>query len=166
MRRIRLTATEQAHLEQLFQTTHDRRRRDRCQAIVMAHRGRKRTTIAPDLRGHRTTVRLWLKQYAAQGVEGIQLPWGPRPRGRIPETLAPTMQEWVKAGPQGGGLDRAHWTYEALATYLSQSPGMAVKRTAMRGFCPRHDIRPSRPTYRSRRGDPEQQQAARAELTA
>jgi hypothetical protein len=47
MRRIRLTATEQAHLEQLFKTTHDRRLRDRCQAIVMAHRGRKRKTIVP-----------------------------------------------------------------------------------------------------------------------
>jgi predicted ArsR family transcriptional regulator len=62
MRHIRLTATEQAHLEQLFQTTHDRRLRDRCQAIVMAHRGRKRKTIAQDLGVHRMTVRLWLTQ--------------------------------------------------------------------------------------------------------
>ena len=73
MRRIRLTATEQAHLEQLFKTTNDRRLRDRCQAIIMAHRGRKRKTIAQDLGVHRTTVRLWLKQYDEQGLEGIQI---------------------------------------------------------------------------------------------
>ena len=73
MRRIRLTAAEQAHLAQLFKTTNDRRLRDRCQAIVMAHRGRKRKTIAQDLGVHRTTVRLWLKQYDEQGVEGIQI---------------------------------------------------------------------------------------------
>jgi CENP-B N-terminal DNA-binding domain. len=166
MRRIRLTATEQAHLEQLCKTTNDRRLRDRCQAIVMAHRGRKRKTIAQDLGVHRTTVRLWLKQYDEQGVEGIQIHWGPRQRGRIPETLAPTIQEWVKAGPQGCGLDRANWTYEELATYLYQSMGIAVKRTAMRVFCQRHDIRPYRPTYRYLRGNPEKQQAARADLTA
>ena len=123
MRRIRLTATERAYLEQLFKTTNDRRLRDRCQAIVMAQRGRKRKTIAQDLGGHRTTVRLWRKQYDAQGVEGLQIHGGPRQRGRIPETLAPTIQEWGKAGPQGCGLDRAHWTCEELATYLYQSTG-------------------------------------------
>jgi hypothetical protein len=31
-------------------------------------------------------------------------------------------------------------------------------------FCQRHDIRPSRPTYRYLRGDPEKQQAAQGEL--
>lgn len=132
----------------------------------MAHRGRKRKTIAQELGGHRTTVRLWLKQYAEQGVEGIQSHWGPRQRGRIPETLAPTIQEWVKAGPHGGGLDRANWTYEEWATYLSQSTGIAVKRTAMRVVCQRHAIRPYRPTYRYLRGNPEKQQAARDDLSA
>jgi hypothetical protein len=41
MQRIRLTATEQAQLEQIFKMTDDRRLRDRCQAVLMAHRGRK-----------------------------------------------------------------------------------------------------------------------------
>src|SRR5215475_12178854 len=104
MQRIRLTATEQAHLEQLFKITPDRRLRDRCQAILMAHRRRKRKTIAQDLGVHRTTVRLWLKQYHAQGLEGLQIQWGPRQASRIPEALAPTIQDWVKEGPQGCGL--------------------------------------------------------------
>ena len=38
MRRIRLTTTEQVHVEHLFKTTPDRRRRDRCQAVLMATR--------------------------------------------------------------------------------------------------------------------------------
>ena len=48
MRRIRLTATEQTPLDQLFNTTADRRLRDRCQAVLMASRGRKRQTMAQD----------------------------------------------------------------------------------------------------------------------
>jgi transposase len=166
MRRIRLTATEQGQLEQIFKTTDDRRLRDRCQAVLMAHRGRKRKMIAQDLGVHRTTVRLWLKQYQEQGLPGLAIHWAPGQPGRLPETLAPTIQRWVQEGPQGCNLDRANWTYEELATHLYRTTGIEVKRTAMRVFCHRHDIRPYRPTYRYLRGNPEKQQAAQEELTA
>ena len=166
MRRIRLTTTEHAHLEHVFKTTLDRRLRDRCHAVLMAHRGRKRKAIAQDLGVHRTTVRLWLKQYQDQGLTGRQIQWAPGQPGRIPETWAPTIQAWVQAGPQSCGLDRANWTDEELATYLYQTTGIEVKRTAMRVFCQRHDLRPYRPTYRSLRGDPAKQQAAQGELAA
>ena len=108
MRRIRLTATEQTQLEQIFKTTDDRRLRDRCQAVLMAHRGRKRKTIAQDLGVHRTTVRLWLKQYQERGMAGLQIHWAPGQVGHIPETWASTIQAWVHDGPQGCGLDRAN----------------------------------------------------------
>jgi transposase len=166
MRRIRLTVTEQAHLEHTFKTTNNRRLRDRCQAVLMASRGRKRTTIAQDLGVYRTTVRRWLKQYHERGLAGLQIHWAPGRPGRIPETLAPTIQGWVKGGPQGCGLDRANWTYEELAAYLYQTTGIEVKRTAMRDFCQRHGVRPYRPTYHYLRGDPQQQQTARDELEA
>jgi transposase len=132
----------------------------------MAGRGRKRKAIAQDLGVHRTTVRLWLKQYLARGIEGLTIHWAPGQQGRIPTTLAPTIQRWVKEGPQSCGLDRANWTYEELATYLYQTTGITVKRTAMRDFCQRHSMRPYRPTYRYLRGDPEEQRVAQEELTA
>ena len=147
MQRIQLTATAQAQLEHTFKTTTDRRLRDRCQAVLMASRGRKRRTIAQDLGVHRTTVRRWLTHYHERGLAGLQIQWAPGQPGRIPETLAPTIQEWVKAGPEGCGLDRANWTYEELATYVYQATGIEVQRTAMRDFCQRHSIRPYRPTY-------------------
>jgi transposase len=166
MRRIRLTATEQAQLEHTFKATSDRRLRDRCQAVLMASRGRKRRAIAQDVGVHRTTVRRWLTQYHARGVAGLQIQWAPGQPGRIPETLAPTIQGWVQGGPQGCGLDRANWTDEELAAYLYQTTGIEVKRTAMRDFCQRHGMRPYRPTYHYLRGDPQKQQAAREELEA
>jgi transposase len=129
-------------------------------------RGRKRQTIAQDLGVHRTTVQLWLQHYHARGIEGLQIQWAPGQPRRIPETLVPTIQAWVKAGPAGCGLDRAHWTYEGLATYVYQTTGIAVKRTAMWDFCQHYDMRPYRPTYRYLRGDPEEQRVARDELEA
>jgi hypothetical protein len=104
MRRIRLTTAAQAQLEHIFKTTTDRRLRDRCQAVLMASRGRRRRIIAQDVGVHRTTVRRWLTHYHAQGVPGLQIHWAPGQPGRIPETLAPTIQGWVQDGPQGCGL--------------------------------------------------------------
>jgi hypothetical protein len=97
----------------------------------MASRGRKRQTIAQDLGVHRTTVRLWLKQYHERGVTGLQIHWARGQAGRIPEMLAPTIQAWVKDGLQSCGLDRANWTYEELATYLYQTTGIQGDRTIL-----------------------------------
>jgi len=53
-----------------------------------------------------------------------------------------------------------------LAVYLYQTTGIEVRRTAMRDFCQRHGIRPSRPTYHYLRGAPQKQPEAREELAA
>lgn len=166
MLRIEVTAAEQAELEHTFKTTSERHLRDRCQAVLMASRGRKRKAIAQDLGVPRTTVRRWLTPYQPHGVAGLAIQWAPGPPGRIPEALAPTLQQWGKDGPQSCGLDRANWTYEELAAYLYHTTGIEVQRTAMRVFCQRHDIRPYRPTYRYRRGDPDKRRVARQELEA
>jgi transposase len=164
MFRIQLSAEEQATVEQRFKATADRRIRNRCQAVLMAHRGRKRQAIAEDLGVHRTTVKKWLDQYRARGLEGLKVQRAPGKPQRIPEALAPTIVDWVKGGPQRCGLNRANWTYEALAVQVYRTTGIVIKRTAMREFCQRHQIRPYRPTYRYLRGDPQRQAAAKAEL--
>ena len=166
MQRITLSATDQAELEHTFKTTPDCRLRERCQAVLMASRGRKRKAIAQDLGVHRTTIRLWLKQYQQHGLAGLKIQWAPGQPGRIPEALAPTLQQGLKEGPQSCGLDRANWTYEELASHLYRTTGIEVRRTAMRVFCQRHGIRPYRPTYHYLRGDPEKQRVARQELEA
>lgn len=164
MNRIHLSEAEEQALEETFKRTPDRRLRERCQAVLMAARGRSRHQIAEDLGVHRSTVWLWLKHYLANGIEGLVIQWAPGKARRIPDELAPTIVEWVKQGPSGCGLDRANWTYEELAHYLYHQTGIEVKTTAMREFCQRHQIRPYRPTYRYLRGDGEKQAQAREEL--
>src|SRR4029450_8043428 len=123
MRRSDLTRQAQETLESTFQQTSDRRLRDRCQAVLMASRGRKRSAIAQDLGVHRSTVLSWLKQYQAHGFAGLHIPWAPgRPR-RIPADLALTIQGWITGGPQSCGLARANWPYEELAVSLYQHTG-------------------------------------------
>jgi transposase len=164
MYRITLTPNEEHRLEQTFKTTSDRRLRDRCQAVLMAARGRARHLIAQDLGVHRTTLRLWLQSYRGHGLPGLRIQWAPGQPRRIPTELAPKIVAWVKGGPAGCGLQRANWTYAELADYLYTQTGIRVRETAMREFCHRHQIRPYRPTYRYLRGDPIRQAAARAEL--
>src|SRR5919198_5346842 len=91
MYRVALTQSEEQELEQTFKTTPDRRLRDRCQAVLMAARGRARHRIAQDLGVHRTTLQLWLRGYRERGVQGLKLQWAPGPPRRIPAALAPTI---------------------------------------------------------------------------
>jgi transposase len=146
MRRMRRTTAEQEQVDHLFKTTNERRLRDRCQAVLMASRGRQRQTIAQAVGGHRTTVRLWRKHSHERDLEGLQSHWAPGQPRRMPAMVVPTLQAWVTAGPAGGGLDRANWTDAELATYGSQPLGIPVKRTARRDLCQRPDSRPYRPT--------------------
>jgi transposase len=164
LHRIQLSKAEKQHLEQTFQQTADRRLRERCQAVLMAARGRRRNQIAQDLGVHRATVWQWLRCYRTEGLEGLKIQWAPGKPRRIPEELAPTIIDWVKRGPVGCGLDRANWTYPELAVQLYRETGIEVKTTAMREFCQRHRIRPYRPTYRYLRGNPAKQAQARDDL--
>jgi transposase len=164
MIRIRLTPAEREELERTFKSTPDRRLRGRCQAVLMAERGRRRGQIAEDLGGHRASVHRWLRAYQAGGLAGLTIRWAAGPPPRIPEERAETILAWVRDGPQGCGLERANWTYAELAAHLYHVHGIEVRATAMRTFCHRHGVRPYRPTYRDLRGDAERQEAARQEL--
>jgi transposase len=165
MYRIVLSSTQEQELEQVFKSTEDGRLRTRCQAVLMAARGRARHDIAQDLGVHRTTLRLWLLNYRAHGLAGLPIQWAPGPQARIPEEVASRIVAWVKEGPASCGLQRANWTYAELATYLFQQTGITVGETTMREFCHRQQIRPYRPTYRYLRGNPQRQAQAQSELT-
>jgi transposase len=166
MIKLRLNTQECRQLEDLFKVTPDRRLRARCQAVLMAARGRRHRHMAEDLGVSVRTLQRWLNTYHARGLAGLQIRWASGRAAKIPEAWAPEILTWIQAGPAGCGLDRANWTYEELATHLYQTTGIAVRRTAMRDFCQRHGIRPYRPTYHYLRGDPQKQQVAREELAA
>jgi transposase len=165
---ITITLNDHARqqLETVFKTTGDRRLRDRCQALLMADRGRRHQHIADDLRVSPRTLQRWLHAYRTGGLDGLTIHWAPGRAPRIPDELAPEILTWVQHGPAGCGLDRANWTAAELATYLYHTKGIAVSERTMRAFCTKHGVRPYRPTYQYLKGDPDEQEAARQDLDA
>jgi transposase len=164
--RLRLGADDQPCRQETFQTTPDRRLRDRCQAILMAARGRRHRLIAEDLGISGRTRPRWLNTDQAGGLAGLTIQWAAGRVPHMPAALAPAMLTWVKHGPAGCGLDRANWTSAELATHLSRTHGMAVSESTRRSFCATPGVRPYRPTYRDLKADPVQQTAARQDLQA
>lgn len=161
---ITLNDHARQQLETTFKTAANRRLRDRCQAILMADRGRRHHQIAADLQVTPRTLQRWLQAYRTGGLGALTIQWAPGRTPLIPDELAPEILTWVKQGPAGCGLDRANWTAAELATSLDQSTGIAVSERPMRAFCTRHGVRPYRPTSQYLKGDPDQQAAARQAL--
>ena len=130
--------------EETFHPTHDRRLRDRCQAILMAARGRRHRQIAEDLGMRVRTRQRWLNADHARGVEGRPILWASGHVPYIPEALAAAILAWVTQGPMGCGLDHANWTHAELAASLYRTKGIAVSESTMRASCRKHGVRPYR----------------------
>jgi transposase len=166
MMTIHLNEGERRRLEDTFRTTQDRRLRDRCQAMLMAARGRRHRQIAEDLGISVRTLQRWLNAYQADGLDGLLIQWASGRPPHIPEALASEILAWVRQGPAGCGLDRANWTDAELATHLYRTKGIAISESTMRAYCTKHGVRPYRPTYRYLKADPAGQSAAQQDLQA
>jgi transposase len=156
MIKITLREQERRQLEDVFKTTSDARLRTRCQAVLMAHRGRWHRHIAEDLGVHVRTLQRWLRAYQQTRLTGLTLRWRSGRRARIPAAMAPEILGWILQGPSGCGLERANWTSAELATQLYRTHGVTVSASTMRAFCASSGVRPYRPTYRYLNADPAQ----------
>lgn len=164
MIRIQLPQAEADRLEELFQSTGDRKLRDRLQIVLMAHRGRPRQDIAQDLGVHRRSVSRWLNTYCAGGLDALRPRKARGNEAKIPAALADEVRRLVLEGPAKQGLDRANWTHEELADYLFKAHGIQTSRSAVQRFCHKIDIRLYRPTYRYLRGNPDEQAQAKEDI--
>jgi len=163
---IKLSEDHCQRLEGTFHTTPDRRLRNRCQAILMAARGRRHRQIAEDLGISVRTLQRWLNVYQSKGVDGLPIQWASGRTPRIPESWAAEIVAWVTQGPAGCGLDRANWTYAELTAHLYRMQGLAVSESTLRTYCAKRGVRPYRPTYRYLKADPARQAAAQQDLQA
>jgi transposase len=164
--RIQLPETEAGRLEQAFRQATDRKLRDRIPIVLMAHRGRPHQEIATDRAVSTRSVRRRLNAYLDGGLDALRPRKAPGRAPKIPDRLGPEMRRWVLDGPAAVGLDRANWTHAELADQLRKAHGISASQSAVSRFCRTRGIRTYRPTYRSVRGDPEEQAAAAEDLAA
>ncbi|WIG94545.1 helix-turn-helix domain-containing protein [Myxococcus sp. SDU36] len=85
MSRLQLTEEQGSELAACFRTTEDRRLRDRCQAVLMAARGRPQQQIAEDLGTTVRNVQRFLARCRARGLDGLKIQWAPGKTPLIPE---------------------------------------------------------------------------------
>jgi hypothetical protein len=72
MIRIQLPPAEVERLEQTFRSADDRKRRDRLQIVLLAHRGRPHQDIVADLCINRRSVTQWRNAYLERRLDGLR----------------------------------------------------------------------------------------------
>ncbi|TNE31739.1 MAG: helix-turn-helix domain-containing protein [Bacteroidetes bacterium] len=164
MRKVELTDSEFEELREVYKTTWDVRLRERVQALLMAHRGKKRMDIAEDLLVCTSTIRRWFRAWDEGGLKGLEIEWSEGRPPLISDDYAEQIISWVKESPTSCRLDRANWTFAELAQHFYREHGIQVSETAMREFCHKHGVYPYRPSYRFLRGDKVKQEKAKMEL--
>jgi transposase len=125
-----MTSDEIEAIERLARSrTEPARAVERARMIWLARGGGKAPAIAKELGVVPATVRLWIKRFNAEGVEGLQ----DRPRSGHPPTYTKEQVGEVIAAalskPQELGQPFASWTLDRLEAYLNEVKGIPIKRS-------------------------------------
>lgn len=164
MIRISLPGDDLQRPEDTPRETPDPELRHRARIVLMAHRGRRRPDIAADTGTPPRSAQRWLDAYLDRGLGGPRPREAPGARPKLTPDPAPVLRRRVIGGPAKRGPGRANWTYPGPADHPLRTRGVRVGKSALREFGAKHGGRPYRPAYRSPRGDPANQAAARGEV--
>ncbi len=125
-----LTEEERSTLQRVARSrTAPARLVERAQMIQRAAAGEALGTIAATRGCNVETVRLWVKRFTAQGLEGLE----DRPRRGRPPTYTPeevgTVITVALTNPADLGLPFGSWTLDRLAAYLQEQRSIGMKRS-------------------------------------
>ena len=113
----------------------------RAQLVLLAVAGHTAEEIAEILRLHARTARFWLKRFNAHGLAGLEE--SDRP-GRPPIYSAEQVGAVIEAAltrPADLGLPFASWTLDRLVAYLSETKGIAMRRSRIGEVLQREGLR-------------------------
>jgi transposase len=137
-----LSAEEQAELTRMARSRMlCAGRVKRAQLVLLAVEGREAREIAEELRWHAKTARFWLKRFNAHGLGGLEESERP---GRPPIYSADQVGAVIEAAltrPADLGLPFASWTLDRLAAYLSETKGIAMRRSRIGEILAREGLR-------------------------
>lgn len=143
-------------LDELYRTTKDVRLHNRVQMILLAaEKGWTASVISEVVRCDENTVRLWLKRYLAEGIEGLR----DEPRPGITPKVTPEYEEKllaaVRVRPRSLDLAFSTWTLQRLADYLAEETGIRISAESVRLHLANREIVLSRPQHKISSPDPE-----------
>lgn len=143
-------------LERLYRTTKVARLRSRAQMILLAvEKGWTASVISEVVRCDENTVRLWLKRYLAEGIEGLN----DEPRPGVSPKVTPEYEEQlvavVRVRPRSLNLAFSTWTLQRLADYLAEETGIRVEAETVRLHLAKREIVLSRPQHKISSPDPQ-----------
>lgn len=102
---------------------------ERATIIQLARQGKRVPAIARDLRLGEDTVRLWLKRFNGNGIDGLaDERRGGRPATYTPEEIG-TVLATALTDPQSVDQPFGAWTLDRLAIYLNEERGIAITRS-------------------------------------
>jgi transposase len=137
-----LSAEEQAELTQMARSrTLCAGRVKRAQLVLLAVEGHKAEELAATLRLHAKTARFWLKRFNEHGLAGLGESERP---GRPPTYSAEQVGTVIGAAltrPADLGLPFASWTLDRLVAYLSETKGIAMRRSRIGEILQREGLR-------------------------
>ena len=150
------TPEQLAALDEFYRSTKAVRLRSRAQMILLAaEKGWTASVISEVVRCDENTVRLWLKRYIAEGIEGLK----DEPRPGISPKVTPEYVEKlvaaVRVRPRSLDLSFSSWTLQRLADYLAEMTGIRVNAETVRLHLADHEIVLSRPQHKISSPDPE-----------
>lgn len=143
-------------LDDLYRTTKDARLRTRAQMMLLAAEQQLTAPeIAQIVRTDDETVRIWLKRYQSEGINGL----ADEPRPGAPTKVTPAYQERlrqvVRQRPRSLGQSYSLWTLQRLADYMADQTGIRVKAETVRVHLKAGGIVLSRPQHKITSPDPE-----------
>ncbi|MGI8554057.1 MAG: helix-turn-helix domain-containing protein, partial [Dehalococcoidia bacterium] len=102
---------------------------ERVRLIALAMQGQAVPTIAEQEHCSQETVRLWIKRFNEDGLDGL----ADKPRAGRPATYSPEQVGVVIAtaltAPQTLGLPFGAWTLDRLVVYLGEQQDLPIKRS-------------------------------------
>ncbi len=143
-------------LDNLYRTTKDARLRTRAQMMLLsAEQQLVAAEIAQIVRTDEETVRIWLKRYQGEGINGL----ADEPRSGAPAKVTPAYQERllqvVRQRPRSLGQPYSLWTLQRLADYMAEQTGIRVKAETVRVHLKAGGIVLSQPQHKITSPDPE-----------
>ena len=147
---------EHEELKLLYDKTTDARIRTRAQMILLAvEQNMTAPQIEQIVRKNEQTVRVWIKRFNAEGINGLYD--APRPGSPkvINEVYCQRLLELVRQRPRALAQPYSMWTLARLADFMAEETGIRVSNETVRRVLKTGDIVLSRPQHTISSPDPD-----------